>query len=73
MGVSGIRLLSPSKWEASTLPRGNAWNARQPDTIIILHFLEKIKFILTDKPNARLHPQPKGWGLVEGIANRDPP
>ncbi len=37
-GISGIRRLSPSKWEASTLPSGNAWNACQPDTLIIQYF-----------------------------------
>ena len=40
-GLSGIRRLSPSQWEADTLPSGNAENVCQPDTIIIAFFHEK--------------------------------
>ena len=39
--LSGIRNLSPYKWEADTLPRGNACNVCQPDTLIIPHFRTK--------------------------------
>ncbi len=35
--------LSSNQWEADTLPSGNADYARQPDTIIIQHFLMIVK------------------------------
>ena len=50
-GISSIRCLSPTKWEASTLPIRNAWYAGfQPDTIIMLHFSVNFKFFLDTNP-----------------------
>ncbi len=39
--VSGVYPLPSGK--ASTLPSGNAWNACQPDTLIISQFQTKVK------------------------------
>ena len=66
-GISGIRRLSASKWEASTLPRGNAWNACQPDIIIIRHFLSNVKFVFPINPFAVYIPQAKAWGFDGGV------
>ena len=67
-GVSRITPLSPAKWEADTLPSGNASHVCQRDTYIEPQFTKNVKCFF--KKNAvALHtradfpPQPKGWGL----------
>ena len=40
-GLSGIRCLSPIKWEADNLPRSKPWYVCQPDTLIIPQFWTK--------------------------------
>ena len=44
-GISGIRCLSPTMWEADTLLSNNALYVCQPDTLIIPHFTTKVKSI----------------------------
>ena len=46
-GLSGIRYLSPTKWEADTLPRDNAWYVCQPDIIHYTTFLTRSQVFLT--------------------------
>ena len=60
-GPSGIRYLSPTKWEADTSPSGNASYACQPDTIIILHFDRNVKSFLQVNLMAVYIPQAKAW------------
>ncbi len=42
-GLSSTKHLFPSKGEADTLLRSNAWNVCQLDTLIILHFFLNVK------------------------------
>ena len=42
--------LSPNQWEADTQPCGYAGYARQPDTLIIQHFLMNVKSFLHSNP-----------------------
>ncbi len=66
-GISGIRCLSPSKWEASTLPSGNAWNACQPDTLIISQFQTKVKCFFDTTIGGVYIPALKDGGLTPKI------
>ena len=67
-GISGIRHLSPHKWEASPQPCGYACKACQPDTTIILHFRPNCKSFLgniwSNSQGRFCIPNLKDWVLV---------
>ena len=62
--------LSPNQWEADTQPCGHAGYARQPDIIIIQHFLMNVKsFLLSNLRFPVYIPQAKAWGFDGGVLN----
>ncbi len=50
MDYQASDFLFPNQWEADTQPCGHAGYARQPDTIIIQHFLMNVKSFLFSNP-----------------------
>ena len=69
MDYQASGFLSANQWEADTLPSGNADYVRQPDTIIIQHFLMNVKSFLFSNPMPVYIPQAKAWGFNGGVLN----
>ena len=61
----------PNHWETDTwFPGDYAGYVRQPDSIMLTCFIEKVKAFFTTKTYTRLNPQAKAWGLGGKIDKR---